>query len=177
MISMEVLLHPSLSCDLSELHVSCVHWCSWSLICKTCHFLEEKAVCHVLPFHTLCGNTASKAACPCHHRKEQSFSSWLTQDLHTALKLHVETTLSGSPVLVCQLLLMPHSRNKSEDRARKVQNVYALQSCTLETPECSNSLPHIYACMFVCMYTHTLSPSYIKSYSFFSASLLPTDTF
>lgn len=176
MISMEVLLRPPLSCDLSELQISCVHCCSWSLICKTCHFLEEKAVCHVLPFHTLCDNTVSKAACPCHHGKEHIFSSWLTQDLHTALKLHVDTMLSGSLVLVCQLLLMPHSRNKSEDHARKVQNVYALHCCTLQTQNvqihCHTYIP---VCMYICMYTHSLS--YIKSYSFFCFSLAHSQLF
>lgn len=177
MISTEVHLHLPLSCDLSALHISCVRCCSWSLICKTCHFLEGTAVCHVLPFHALCDNIVSKAACPCHCRKEQSFSSCLPQDLYTALKQHVDTTLSGSLGLVCQLLPMAHSRNKSEDCARKVQNVYALQCCTLQPQKVQI---HCHKYIPVCMYlypsihthTHTHTPSYIKSYSFFSASLL-----
>lgn len=92
-----------------------------------------------LPHVTLEGNRAA--------------ASWLTQDLRTALKLHVDTMLSGSLVLVCQLLPMPRSRSKSEDCERGTADVYALQCCTLQNPECSNS-PHTHTYLHA-FYTHT----------------------
>lgn len=60
-----------------------------------------------LPHVTLEGNRAA--------------ASWLVQDLHTALALRMDTVLSASLVMVCQLLPMAQPRSKSEGCAREEQ--------------------------------------------------------
>lgn len=148
---MEVHHHPPLSCDLSELHVSFVHCFSWSLVCKTCHFLEGKEVCHVLPFHTLCDNTVSRAACPCHRRKEQSCSSWLAQDLHAALKLHVDTTLTWPGLSAPSNATL---KKQEQKLCKESTECLCLSALHLTNPRMYKFIA-IHTYLYVCIYRHT----------------------
>lgn len=89
---------------------------------------------------------------------KRAAASWLTQDLHTALKAHVGTVLSGSLVLVCQLLPMQHSRSKSEDCASEEQKLP--MTCSAVTYKLQNvQIPpytHIYTrCIDIYTDIHT----------------------
>ena len=102
-------------------------------------------------------------------------ASWLTQDLHMVLKLRMDTMLSGSLVLICQLLPMSHSRSKSEDCAREEQKTS--MPCTAAPYKIQNDQipPHTHTHIYTLYtpphpHTHTDLPKQVSLSNIFSNS-------